>query len=214
MRCYLFKHIITSGLQKKLPLRRLLFFKTCSRNQTLFCCWPKLKRIEQTNSHHFLLPPSDQHCYTTGNAEMYQGHVAQTESGKTCQHWSSQWPHSHTYGDWPKDFPADNGRFPDNFCRAPTDDTVPSPWCYTVANTRWEKCNISICDDHLTCSVDVPPTNGKSSTDKTTVTAGSVVTYSCNAGYSSASGNTDRTCMKNYGKLSGEPLVCIEQIQG
>ena len=69
-------------------------------------------------------------------------------SGKTCQAWSSQSPHEHTYN-------AD-GMFPDesvtsasNFCRNPNGDHV-GLWCYTTDNeTRWEDCYVPTCGQSI-----------------------------------------------------------------
>ena len=51
----------------------------------------------------------------------YNGTVNSTISGRTCQHWSAQSPHSHRYHGL-----ADQR----NYCREPNDDGA--PWCYTT----------------------------------------------------------------------------------
>ncbi|KAI8521466.1 hypothetical protein Bbelb_012200 [Branchiostoma belcheri] len=62
--------------------------------------------------------------------------------GLTCQEWSSQTPHVHTYT-------ADN--YPDanltnNYCRNPNSGTDIRPWCYTTsAEERWNYCAIPKC---------------------------------------------------------------------
>merc|ERR1719277_849588 len=82
---------------------------------------------------------------------LYNGTVSVTETGKQCQAWSSQEPHSHTRGEtgdeailayWKNlgQTPAEAG----NSCRNP--DGEPGPWCYTTEpETRWELCKIPIC---------------------------------------------------------------------
>ena len=75
-------------------------------------------------------------CYT-GNGANYQGGVSVTNTGLTCQVWTSQTPHSHsrTPANYPE-FHLGNH----NYCRNP--DGEPSPWCYTMdPNVRWQLCN-------------------------------------------------------------------------
>jgi len=62
----------------------------------------------------------------------YRGRQDRTETGKLCQKWSSQSPHSHNY----------NTHLDHNFCRNPdNEDTI---WCYTTdPQTRWELCEPS-----------------------------------------------------------------------
>ena len=58
----------------------------------------------------------------------YAGKQNRTITGKTCQAWSSQTPHSHS------GFSTQD----DNFCRS---YGHPAPWCYTTdAGTRWQEC--------------------------------------------------------------------------
>eukprot|EP00105_Crassostrea_gigas_P041126 XP_019925274.1 PREDICTED: plasminogen [Crassostrea gigas] len=74
----------------------------------------------------------------------YTGKVHVTQSGITCQAWSSQTPHSHSHTS-----------LPENYCRNP--DREPAPWCYTTdPNKRWELCNISDC---VTPPLQCLPTN-------------------------------------------------------
>ncbi|XP_075910675.1 plasminogen isoform X2 [Petromyzon marinus] len=75
-----------------------------------------------------------------GTGEGYRGTVAITVSGKACQAWASQTPHSHT-------------RTPDvyscqglvsNYCRNPDGEKL--PWCYTAdPEQRWEYCDVPSC---------------------------------------------------------------------
>nr|XP_034305994.1 plasminogen isoform X2 [Crassostrea gigas] len=86
-------------------------------------------------------------CYTHGQLECkitqlgkeYVGLKNVTISGKTCQAWSSQYPHKHTL--------SDNKvlRKSRNYCRNP-DGEPGGPWCYTTnRNIRWEYCGIPSC---------------------------------------------------------------------
>jgi len=67
----------------------------------------------------------------------YRGTVARTVSGRTCQRWDSQSPHTHTRT--PSNYP--NGGLEENYCRNP--DGWIGLWCYTTdPNERWELCDI------------------------------------------------------------------------
>jgi len=67
----------------------------------------------------------------------YHGCQNKTKSGRTCQQWTSQSPHTHDRT--PTQFYGKNlGHH--NFCRNPDDE--PTIWCYTTdSNKRWEWCN-------------------------------------------------------------------------
>jgi len=68
-----------------------------------------------------------------------------TVSGKMCQHWSSNYPHSHKYNQ--DSMYADGSiQLADNFCRNPDADWSQGTWCYTVdPHTRWERCDVPLC---------------------------------------------------------------------
>ncbi|XP_056004045.1 uncharacterized protein LOC125661029 [Ostrea edulis] len=73
-------------------------------------------------------------CKRTSDGRDYKGTIHVTTSGRTCQVWASQSPHSHGTG---TDLPG-------NYCRNP--DGEPSPWCYTTdTNVRYELCDIPDC---------------------------------------------------------------------
>ena len=58
------------------------------------------------------------------------GEVSTTKTGRTCQRWSSQTPHSH-----------DRPKWEHNHCRNP-DNSPDGAWCYTTdSGTRWEYCS-------------------------------------------------------------------------
>lgn len=68
----------------------------------------------------------------------YTGTMSTTESGYTCQNWSSQKPHSHTL------LKTENH----NFCRNP--DNEPEAWCYTTdPKKRFDFCKIPICCKYI-----------------------------------------------------------------
>ena len=77
-----------------------------------------------------------------GNGQLYRGNISVTQSGHTCQSWTSQCPHRHHRT--PDNFPELNNA--GNACRNPGGQAPHGPWCYTTnASVRWEYCNISIC---------------------------------------------------------------------
>ncbi len=63
----------------------------------------------------------------------YRGCQTKTVSGKTCQRWTSQSPHTHTK------VLGEKGVGGHNYCRNP--DGTDTIWCYTTdAEKRWESC--------------------------------------------------------------------------
>ncbi|XP_072299407.1 plasminogen [Eucyclogobius newberryi] len=78
----------------------------------------------------------------SGEGTAYRGTIAVTESGKTCQSWSSQTPHKHNRT--PDNYPCKG--LDNNYCRNP--DNERQPWCYTSdPKTRWEYCRVSSCSN-------------------------------------------------------------------
>jgi len=72
----------------------------------------------------------------------YRGTIARTISGRTCQRWDSQSPHTHsrTFETYPY------SGLDENYCRNPDDE--PQAWCYTTdPDKRWEYCDVPVCDD-------------------------------------------------------------------
>lgn len=82
-----------------------------------------------------------EYCDPSGLDEQqvgYRGTQSVTQSGRTCQKWTAQSPHSHTLT--PGNFPA-YGLGDHNYCRNP--DGEPRAWCYTTdSGTRWEYCDV------------------------------------------------------------------------
>ena len=65
----------------------------------------------------------------------YKGNASITVSGRTCQMWSVQTPHTHGW--------TDQGDH--NYCRNP--DREAGAWCYTTdPDVRWELCLVPECD--------------------------------------------------------------------
>ena len=85
-------------------------------------------------------------CKKSGTGLEYHGQIKVTKGRRTCQSWTSQWPHVHDV--------VHRGIFPDsspeeaqNFCRNPDNAIgLRGPWCYTLdVSKRWEYCRIPRC---------------------------------------------------------------------
>ncbi|XP_066553558.1 plasminogen [Amia ocellicauda] len=89
----------------------------------------------------------------TGDGINYRGTISVTESGKTCQAWSSQVPHKHSRT--PENYPCKS--MEQNYCRNPDNERM--PWCYTTdIATRWEYCKVPTCGDQPSIYEPVNPT--------------------------------------------------------
>ncbi|KAI8498953.1 hypothetical protein Bbelb_234060 [Branchiostoma belcheri] len=70
----------------------------------------------------------------------YRGNLSVTRTGKTCQRWDVNVPHSHRFR--PEEYPDE---LVENYCRNPDSDET-TLWCYTTdPSTRWEYCNNPTC---------------------------------------------------------------------
>ncbi|XP_078581991.1 CUB and sushi domain-containing protein 1-like [Branchiostoma floridae x Branchiostoma japonicum] len=79
---------------------------------------------------------ADTESCLVGDGATYIGTVNVTSTGKTCQRWDSQSPHSHQHTAAGLD---------ENYCRNP--DGHSGVWCYTTdPSARWEDCDVPICD--------------------------------------------------------------------
>ncbi|KAL5022003.1 hypothetical protein ScPMuIL_001158 [Solemya velum] len=80
-------------------------------------------------------------CMIPGKA--YTGKRTCTLSGRTCQHWKDNEPHSHRFHDGDM-FPEGDEREAKNYCRRP--NSVTMPWCYTTdPEVKWEPCDVATC---------------------------------------------------------------------
>ena len=78
-------------------------------------------------------------CFTDRIGRDYRGTVSQTRSGKSCQKWTANSPHSHSRT--PQNY-ENAGLGDHNYCRNP-DNTGDGTWCYTTdSGTRWEACDV------------------------------------------------------------------------
>eukprot|EP00057_Strongylocentrotus_purpuratus_P013239 XP_011667713.1 PREDICTED: uncharacterized protein LOC105439885 [Strongylocentrotus purpuratus] len=81
----------------------------------------------------------------SGDGREYRGDIDFTETGVTCQRWTSKYPHEH--GFLSEDEASNEGRGigHHNFCRNPGGQRL-RPWCFTtLERTIWEYCDIKIC---------------------------------------------------------------------
>ena len=80
-------------------------------------------------------------CYTDEDLGIrYNGTLNVTESGRICQHWDSDTPHSHPITSLHRYYLEDH-----NYCRNP-EGRGKRPWCYTMdPAVRWEYCDVLNC---------------------------------------------------------------------
>ncbi|KAI8514160.1 hypothetical protein Bbelb_084840 [Branchiostoma belcheri] len=75
-----------------------------------------------------------------GKGASYRGTVSVTRTGKTCQRWDRQFPHTHDKT--PHNYPSSG--LEENYCRNP--DGEPGVWCFTTNPlVRWERCEVPVC---------------------------------------------------------------------
>ncbi|OWF53070.1 Plasminogen [Mizuhopecten yessoensis] len=81
--------------------------------------------------YHYIIAVKD--CFED---PVYEGHMTCTETGRTCQRWDEQTPHSHFYYTDRSDY--------HNYCRISFDTS--RPWCMTTdPASRWEYCPVPKC---------------------------------------------------------------------
>jgi len=83
-------------------------------------------------------------CSLSAAGHDYIGDIDVTVSGKTCQAWTSQFPHEHEYNE-DHMFPDGIVKNASNHCRNP-DYRYVGIWCYTTdPDQRWELCDVPTC---------------------------------------------------------------------
>ncbi|XP_012250835.2 tyrosine-protein kinase transmembrane receptor Ror2 [Athalia rosae] len=117
---------------------------------------PRISKSSQTCSNAHLTdmnPDLVTYDCVIGNGRFYLGFVNKTGSGRECQPWAIQEPHSH---DRPLDvFPEIQNA--ENYCRNAGGDE-PKPWCYTMdPSVHWEYCDIPICDNSTELTIGINP---------------------------------------------------------
>ena len=85
----------------------------------------------------------------------YNGTLNVTESGRTCQKWDSDTPHSHPITSLHRYYLEDH-----NYCRNP-EGRGKRPWCYTMdPAVRWEYCDVLNCTAGILDSAATTSSNG------------------------------------------------------
>ena len=83
------------------------------------------------------------------HSTQYVGNRSVTKSGRTCQMWSSQYPHRHIAGTQDSQFPDGSVTAAHNYCRDPGSRGY--LWCYTTdPKIDLEICDFNICDNNET----------------------------------------------------------------
>ena len=106
-------------------------------------CLQKTKIVRKTKGDGFSCTEicNGDETISGENESGYRGCQTQTITGKTCQKWTSQSPHTHS--NTPSNKPG-KGLGAHNYCRNP-DGSTNGIWCYTTdPNTRWEYCDPSL----------------------------------------------------------------------
>ncbi|KAL4226478.1 hypothetical protein ACF0H5_014461 [Mactra antiquata] len=89
-------------------------------------------------------------CYDGLSVKSYIGTWNQTISGRTCQRWDADKPHSHNL--MAEMFEEDSLEDAENYCRDPTNSG--KLWCYTTdPKIEKERCGIGKCSGETTCQL-------------------------------------------------------------
>ncbi|XP_019622074.1 PREDICTED: uncharacterized protein LOC109468258 [Branchiostoma belcheri] len=151
-----------------------------------------------------LFPPTEHGCWNpipakkegevcyNGNGENYRGSKSKTASGTDCMVWSTGMYNTAEYS-WAN---LDN-----NYCRNPAG--LDRPFCLTQDGSQ-EECDVIPCSKG-------PPLHGSRSPKKRFYQVGERVTYTCNEGYTLASGFTrDVRCTEDGNWLYDKPSCSVD----
>ena len=115
--------------------------------------------------------PDESYCEPS--AHDYRGTVSVTRSGRTCQVWAAQTPHSHTRT--PSNYPESGLDGEHNYCRNPNGE--PTAWCYTTDPGRfWDTCDVGVVLEAGSDACSVPVIIGLDQLDGVSVILGGLVT--------------------------------------
>ena len=90
-------------------------------------------------------------CHLANEKYWYNGNLAVTETGKTCQQWSSNSQDKESPAKDPFNYPEKSLAGAGNKCRNP--DGKAKPWCYTTdPSTPWEYCDLPKCPGEQSCT--------------------------------------------------------------
>ncbi len=91
-------------------------------------------------------------CFVYPDGSDYRGQLSVTESGRSCQAWSSQKPHRHSLR--AEAFPDNDLSLAANHCRNPNSRN--RPWCYTTdPDVEWDYCKIGRCPYGIGIAVEI-----------------------------------------------------------
>eukprot|EP00041_Stephanoeca_diplocostata_P036329 m.1319955 g.1319955 ORF g.1319955 m.1319955 type:complete len:385 (-) comp24845_c0_seq32:2773-3927(-) len=121
--------------------------------------WLPYSAVYDLNAEGLPEPHYSTYCVDgviVGTSTDYRGNVSTTISGRTCQQWGAQSPHSHSIT--PSNYPLGGlGDGSHNFCRAP--DGYYLLWCYTTDPfMRYDICADGCNPDAPTPPPTAPPT--------------------------------------------------------
>ena len=99
-------------------------------------------------------------CRENTPGRTYIGQLNTTETGRVCQQWSSNTPHTVYASFTDNGFPDGNSEAAENYCRNPDKDWLDGVWCYTTdPNMRWDSCDVPECGESalFLCSLQPHP---------------------------------------------------------
>ena len=142
-----------SNLNQRVQICCILKGKTTQSNRqclnfkTWLPIYIMLTSLDPYQTVMFSLLPLE--CKMTAKGFEYRGTLNTTVTGRTCQRWDKQSPHSHKFSH-DDGYPGRSVSGAYNYCRNPISDTIAqeiAPWCYTIdASKRWDFCDVPFCD--------------------------------------------------------------------
>ena len=107
--------------------------------------WTIRSRVIDHFSHFRCRITGARECRLIAGGQYYAGNVAVTVSGRTCQAWASNSPHSHSFHT-DSQFVDGSDEAAGNKCRNPDKNWHGGAWCFTTDPAkRSELCDIPLC---------------------------------------------------------------------